>query len=327
MSAVTVVLALLAALANASASVLQRRAAADEPDGGRGARQALRLLAHLLRRPFWLAGASLLAVSTVLQAGALAVGGLALVQPLLASELLFTLLVGSVVFGHAPDRRTWSAFVALALGLALFLAAAAPSEGRETALSGRWSVTGVVLLAVVAALTAAGVAVSGAPRAGLLGLASAVCFAGTAALMKEVMGRLQDGLGRLPTQWPLYATVALGVVGFLLLQGALRAGTLAVSQPALTLGDALTSVVLGWVLFEERIGLGGRVLPEVIGVLLIGAGTLGLARAPSVSGAWDRARPVRRSAAGDAGTSGNSGARGDSGSTRNSGTQRGAVRR
>lgn len=130
MSAVTVVLALLAALANASASVLQRRAATDEPDGGRGARQALRLLARLLRRPYWLAGAALLAVSTGLQAAALAVGGLAVVQPLLASELLFTLLVGGVVFGHAPDRRTWCAFVALALGLALFLAAAAPSEGR-----------------------------------------------------------------------------------------------------------------------------------------------------------------------------------------------------
>ncbi|WP_435854714.1 hypothetical protein [Streptomyces longwoodensis] len=144
--------------------------------------------------------------------------------------------------------------------------------------------------------------------------------------MKEVLGRLRDGLGRLPTQWPLYAAVALGVVGFLLLQGALRAGTLAVSQPALTLGDALTSVALGWVLFEERIGLGGRVLPVVIGVLLIGAGTLGLARAPSVSGAWDRARPGRRSA-GDAGPSGNSGAHGGPGNTRNSGTRRGAVRR
>ncbi|WP_330343849.1 DMT family transporter [Streptomyces longwoodensis] len=330
MSAVTVVLALLAALANASASVLQRRAATDEPDGGRGARQALRLLARLLRRPYWLAGAALLAVSTGLQAAALAAGGLALVQPLLASELLFTLLVGGVVFGHAPDRRTWCAFVALALGLALFLAAAAPSEGRGTALSGRWPVTGVVLLAVVAALTAAGSAVRGAPRAGLLGLASAVCFAGTAALMKEVMGRLQDGFGRLPAQWPLYATVALGVVSFLLLQGALRAGTLAVSQPALTLGDALTSVALGCVLFEERIGLGGRVLPEVIGVLLIGAGTLGLARAPSISGAWDRARPGRGAVPGTSGASGSAGnfaGAEDSGSSGKSGPQRGAARR
>ncbi|MEU2880846.1 hypothetical protein ABZ651_32535, partial [Streptomyces sp. NPDC007070] len=98
MSALTIVLALLAALSNASASVLQRRAATDESDPGSGARQALRWLVRVLRRPYWLAGAGLLALSTVLQAAALAVGSLSVVQPLMASELLFTLAVGSVVF-------------------------------------------------------------------------------------------------------------------------------------------------------------------------------------------------------------------------------------
>ncbi|GAA2473446.1 DMT family transporter [Streptomyces longisporus] len=289
----TVVLALLAALSNASASVLQRRAATDEPEGGTGLRQAVRWLGHVLRRPHWLAGTTLLALSTVLQAAALGTGGLSLVQPLLAAELLFTLVVGSVVFHRRPDIRTWLAFAALAAGLAMFLAAAAPASGRSTASAGRWLPLAGVLPAAVAGLAVAARAVRGAPRAALLGLASAISFAATAALLKEVTGSVQNGLGAVFTTWHPYATAATGVVGFLLLQSAFRAGTLAASQPTLTVGDALTSVALGWFLFGEQIELGVRIAPEVVGVVLMGAGSIGLARAPSVAGGWDTASGAR----------------------------------
>ncbi|MFF0464842.1 DMT family transporter [Streptomyces mexicanus] len=293
MNALTVVLALLAALCNASASVLQRRAATDEAESGSGARQAVRWLGRVLRRPYWLAGAGLLGLSTVLQAAALAVGSLALVQPLLASELLFTLAVGSLVFHRRPDGRTWAAFAALAVGLALFLGAASPSEGRSTAEPAAWLAVGAALLGLLAVVLVASRLVRGAPRAALLGLASAVSFAATAALMKESMGRLQQGVTVLLSDWPVYATLVVGALSFLLLQSAFRAGSLTASQPALTLGDALTSVALGWVLFQEYIGLGVRVLPEAIGVALIGAGSIGLAGATATDGGWDTA-PDRR---------------------------------
>ncbi|MFI2376202.1 DMT family transporter [Streptomyces sp. NPDC018964] len=284
-----VVLALLAALSNAAASVLQRRAAADEPEGGAGVRQAVRWLGRVLRRRYWVAGAGMLALSTVLQAAALGVGSLALVQPLMAAELLFTLVVGSVVFHRRPDRRTWLAFVALAAGLAAFLTSVAPAAGRSTASAERWTVAAGAVLGAVVTLVVTARAVRGAPRAGLLGLASAVSFSLTAALLKEVTGRIPDGVGAVLGTWPVYATAAAGAVAFLLLQSAFRAGTLAASQPALTLGDALTSVALGWALFAEQITLGVRVVPAAIGVALMGAGTAGLARAPSVSGHWDAA--------------------------------------
>lgn len=297
-----VVLALLAALANAAASVLQRRAAADEPEGGAGVRQAVRWLGHLLRRPYWVWGAAMLALTTVLQAAALSLGSLALVQPLMAAELLFTLVVGSVVFHRRPDRRTWMAFAALAAGLAAFLTSVAPTAGRDTASAEQWLLSSAAVLGAVLVLVATARAVRGAPRAALLGLASAVSFSLTAALLKEVTGRFPDGPAAVLATWPLYATAAAGVLAFLLLQSAFRAGTLAASQPALTLGDALTSVALGWALFGEQITLGVRVVPAVIGVVLMGAGAAGLARAPSVSGDWDTAsrrpdshspRPVR----------------------------------
>ncbi|WP_063827541.1 DMT family transporter [Streptomyces qaidamensis] len=289
----TVVLALLAALCNASASVLQRRAAADGTEGATGAREALRWLGQALRQPYWVAGAVLLALTTVLQAAALRLGSLALVQPLMAAELLFTLVVGSVIFRRRPDTGTCLAFVALAAGLALFLTAAAPAAGRSTAYPERWLPAAVGVLGVVLGLTVAARPLRGASRAALLGLASAVCFAATAALLKETTDRLRHGVGALLAAWPAYATVAAGVVAFLLLQGALRAGTLAASQPALTLGDALTSVTLGWVLFGERIALGARVVPELIGVVLMGAGSVGLARTLANTGTWDTRTEVR----------------------------------
>ncbi|MGW2464597.1 DMT family transporter [Streptomyces sp. NPDC001761] len=291
MMALTVLLALLAALSNASASVLQRRAAVQEEPDQEGRASVLRRFAHLLRRPSWLAGAGLLGLSSLLQAGALAVGSLSLVQPLLTAELLFTLAVGSVVFRRRPEARTWLAFVALAGGLALFLLAAAPSAGRPTARPGDWLLGGGGALGVVVLLVLLARPARGASRAALLGLASAVSFATTAALLKEAVGRLGQGPAEMFGHWSLYATGVAGLVAFLLLQGALGAGSLTASQPALTLGDALTSVVLGWVLFGESIHLGLSLLPEAIGVALIGAGSIGLVHSPSVGGEWDATDP------------------------------------
>ncbi|RRQ80701.1 DMT family transporter [Streptomyces griseofuscus] len=288
MLALPVGLALCSALANAASSVLQRRAAAvDTPaePGGPGA--LLRGLRRLLRRPDWLAGVALLMLSAVMQGWALAVGSLSLVQPLLATELLFTLIVGGLVFRRRPGGRTWLAFVALAVGLALFLLSAAPRPGRDDATSRAWLMAGGVACAVVLLLVLAARTVRGPARAALLGLASAVSFATTAALLKESVGRLRLGPGVMFSHWSPYATAAVGLVAFLLLQSALGAGSLAASQPALTLGDALTSVALGWALFEESVQLGLRMIPEAIGIVLIGAGSIGLANTLSAERGWD----------------------------------------
>ncbi|WP_167396650.1 DMT family transporter [Streptomyces antioxidans] len=294
MNALTVVLALLSALGNGAASVLQRRAAMDqvrEERGDGGPLRNLLRLARLLRRPFWLAGLAAMVVSAVAQVGALAVGRLSVVQPLLVSELLFTLVVGSLVFRHRPDGRTWLSFVMLAAGLALFLVAADPSSGSPAARNGRWMPVGVVVALAAGALIAVARLLRGAPRAVALGCATAACFACTAALIKELTGRFPGGVVAVFTGWPLYAVCAVGLLSFLLLQSTLRAGTLAASQPALTLGDALVSIALGWVLFGERIELGLRIVPEVAGILLMAAGIVGLTRSPAMSGGWDQAVP------------------------------------
>ncbi|MEU6609864.1 DMT family transporter [Streptomyces shenzhenensis] len=290
MNVLTVVTALLSALFNAATSVLQRRAAV-QPYAvpGRGAEAAPARLARLLSHPYWWAGAAAMLLSAVFQVIALDAGELSVVQPLLATELLFTLLIGAAVFRHWPGAGTWRPFVMLAGGLALFLLSAAPSRGGDRAGDWRWLVVGGGLACCVAALLAAALRVRGPLRAATLGTATAACFAVTAALIKEVTGRFPYGPTTVLTTWHTYAGAATGLLSVLLLQWTLRAGTLAVSQPALTLGDALISVALGGLLFGERIALGWRLLPEAVGVVLMAVGIVGLTRSPVVSGSgsWD----------------------------------------
>ncbi|MFF2327198.1 MULTISPECIES: DMT family transporter [unclassified Streptomyces] len=292
MNALAVTLALLAALANGAASVLQRRAAMEQVEfetaGGRpDVRQAARRLTQLVRRPFWLAGASALGMSAALQACALAVGSLSVVQTLMVSELLFTLLLGTAVFHHQPGGRTWMSFLTLAVGLALFLAAAGPSVGEATGRAGTWLVVGACAATAVGALTLLARVLGGATSAAALGCGTAISFACTAALIKEVTGRIPEGVAVVLTTGYLYAMCCAGLLSLLLLQSTLRAGTLAASQPALTLGDALVSVVLGTALFGERIGLGAHLLPTVLGACLIAAGTVGLSVSRAAAGHWD----------------------------------------
>ncbi|MFE3636677.1 DMT family transporter [Streptomyces sp. NPDC059168] len=303
MNVLTVITALLSALSNGAASVLQRRAAVEPDDvSGHGARAAAARLSGLLRRPYWWAGALAMSASAVFQVIALDSGQLSLVQPLLASELLFTLLIGAVVFRRRPTAGTWRSFVMLACGLAIFLLSASPAPGDDQASDWDWLAVGGGLACSVAVLLAAARRMRGPLQAATLGTATAACFAVTAALIKEVTARFPAGVTAVLTTWHTYAAAVTGLLSVLLLQWALRAGTLAASQPALTLGDALISVVLGGLLFGESIALGWRMLPEIAGVLLMALGIIGLTRSPVMSAgrSWDTAEPESARAPRDA---------------------------
>ena len=54
------------------------------------------------------------------------------------------------------------------------------------------------------------------------------------------------------TDWPVYALVAGGAAGIILVQVALHVGPLSVSQPLLVIVDPCVSVILSIWLFQER---------------------------------------------------------------------------
>ena len=81
------------------------------------------------------------------------------------------------------------------------------------------------------------------------------------------------GLPGLLTHWPLYAMIATGVLGTVLLQGAYAVGPLAASQATLLIVDPLASIALGIELFHEQLNTGaGYVLGAVASLAVLGVG-------------------------------------------------------
>lgn len=274
----SVLLAVLAATSNALASVLQRKANRDEvADNGSG----LRSIVHLLRRPLWLAGLAAVIASFGLQAGALASGELALVQPLLALELPLTIVLASWMFSRRLPRRNWLDILAMSGGLALLLLALLPQGGdprHPGAVAWLAGAGGAGLLVLL--LLGAARAATGSRRAALLGMASGVSFALTALFMSAA---LAGGLAGIFTRWQTYLVAVSGLVAMLLLQEALQAGSLVAVQPGVTLVDPVVAILLGVLLFHEQVRTGWWVLPEVAGAVAIGWGTLQLSRSSVVA--------------------------------------------
>ncbi|GAB3135945.1 DMT family transporter [Microbispora hainanensis] len=272
---IAVVLALLAAAANAVASVLQRRAARNAP-----ADEAFRigLMWDLMRRPTWLGGIGALIAGFLLQAAALTSGGLALVQPLLVAELPITMLVGGWMFQVRVTPQTWLAVGALTVGLAGFLVSASPTPGDRLPGPLTWVVSAGVTAGLLACCVAAAIVCGGPARAVLLGVAAGLGFAYTAVLMKRTVEELPADPRTLAGSWSLWAMVAAGLCSLFLLQNALHSGPLVAVQPALTVTDPVASTAYGVAMFGEDIRTGPWVVPELTGMALIAYGSVLLSR-------------------------------------------------
>ncbi|MFC9326801.1 DMT family transporter [Kitasatospora sp. NPDC057015] len=274
-----VAFALLAAASNATATVLQRKAAATVP---LSAGFRLRLIVELLHRPVWLAGFGAIVLAACFQALALSEGALSLVQPLFVLELPMAMLIAGVVLGRRLTRGSWLAVLAVVAGLGVALAAADPQGGITQPPDGRWAVavgccTGAVALLVLVARRHP----PGRLRAGALAAGAAIGNALTAALMKAATHAWQsDGVAGFFEAWQTYGFALAGAGAVFLLENAMQSGPLVASQPALTLTDALVSLVLGVALYEETVRTGWWLVPEIAGALAILAGAVVLARTP-----------------------------------------------
>jgi hypothetical protein len=117
---------------------------------------------------------------------------------------------------------------------------------------------------------------SPARRAALFGAATAVVWSVDAAFVKQAVDVLAHG-GPLAllTGWPLYAVIATGVLGTILLQAAYAAGPLAASQATLLIVDPLASIALGVELFNEHLSAGpGYVAGAVASLAALGIGVV-----------------------------------------------------
>lgn len=276
---IPIVFALLAAASNALSSVLQRRAARVVAPG-----EAFRigLVWGLARNGSWLGGIGAMIAGFLFQAAALSVGGLSLVQPILVTELPFTMILLALFFRIRLGRRSWLAIGALTAGLATLLAAAGPAQGRRYPDQIEWAIAAIVTVGLIGYLLSCSRLARSGVRAAVLGVASGLGFSFTAALMKEATRALPHGPAAALTSWSVYAMVVAGVASLLLLQDALHSGSLVAVQPGLNVADPVASIAYGVGLFGEEIRLGAWSVLEVLGVGLLLFGSARLAQSPLV---------------------------------------------
>lgn len=284
----------IAALCNAAASVLQRRASRGEPES---AEFSVRIIGDLLRRPAWLLGVLAMVTGFVLHAVSISVSRIALVQPILIAELPFTLVMASWAFRLRIPRRDWLAVLLSSAGLAAFLGCLTPAGGDPARVPPAvWALAGGATVAAIVILVTAGYRGRREHRAVFLSIATGATFGLNSALIAGVGASVSGGTN-LFACWQTYAVAVVGPAGFYLLQNALAAGNLVASQPGFTLTNPLVSVVWGLAVFGEQARGGPWLAGTVIGALLIGVGTVTLARSdllnPETAPATDPGRGPR----------------------------------
>jgi hypothetical protein len=270
-----VVLMIVAAGLNGSASVLQRKAARDEPDSRAF---SLAMFLDLVRRPSWLLGILAMLSGFVLHGVSISLSQIALVQPLLVTELPFTLILASLVFHLQIPARDWSAVGMQTVGLAAFVTCLAPMGGDPGAVSALgWVVGTGATAAAVLLLFILGYRGRREHRAALLGVATGAAFGLNSSLIAGVGAAVSHGVGMFAT-WQTYAVAVVGPLSFFLLQNALGAGNLVACQPGFTLTNPLVSVAWGLAVFGERGRTGSFLIGTITGAVLIAAGSILLAR-------------------------------------------------
>jgi drug/metabolite transporter (DMT)-like permease len=283
---------LAAALLFALGTVLQQKAGLDEPSDGASSS----LLLRMARRPVWLMGIASDALGFIAQAAALGIGRLAVVQPLLVSSVVFALPLGARLTGQRVRRIDVGAAFLVLGALVAFLAIADPSGGRDDAPLEDWLIAGAACTLVCAALVLLGRRGSPPRRAALLGIATGILFALSAALTKALVDELDDGLLDVIAGWHLYALIAVGYVSMTLNQLALNTGALAPAVATSMAFDPITSVILGVTLFEESLHtttLGALATLAALGGALVGMAILTRSQAQSTPAAAPASRAPR----------------------------------
>ncbi|GGY75932.1 hypothetical protein GCM10010300_19530 [Streptomyces olivaceoviridis] len=245
---------------------------------------SFRLLLDLMRIPRWLGGLGLMVAGMVLGAIALGKGEISLVEPLLATNLLFALALSRHQTGQPLGRQGWAGLLLLAGGVSAFIVAGEPRGGTAVTDPLRhWLIIGAVVGAALVLTTFAKRSrLSWGPV--LLALAAGLLYGVQDALTRVSGTRFSDGgLTELFTGWQPYGVVACGVTGLVLVQSAFETAPLRMSLPALTAAEPLAGILCGVGFMGDRLRTDtGALAGEAAGLAAVVAGIVLLGLHPAM---------------------------------------------
>jgi len=275
-------LTLLAALLIGTGFVLQQHAAQREPDSRF---LSLRLIADLLREPRWRVGIACMVCGQILAAWSIGNLSLGFVEPLLTTNLVFALVLAVPI--AKASLRFWEIFGAAVLctGVALLSAArSAKPIGLSFGSVSHWPAAAVIA-AIAFAAVQAGRRNPGRLRAMLTGTGAGLVFGIQDALTRQALEILgSSGVGATFTTWAPYALVGAGATGIWLMQSAFSAGPLQLSLPAISAGEPVVGILLGVLVFGDRIQVSpGELALQAGGIFALIVGVIMVGRAPALS--------------------------------------------
>jgi drug/metabolite transporter (DMT)-like permease len=246
-------LALIAALCFALAAALQQRGQFALARAGRAVK-GLAGLFRLLAVPAWLLGTLALLCGYGAQGAALDRGKLIVVQPLLVTTIVFALPLGVWLTSQHVARTQVLGSVVVVVGLALFVLVGDPDAGVDNASTQSFVITVLVISAIVAALLL-WLHTKSAPalRAAVLGVCAGLLYGLSATFSKPVINDLHVSLAEAAGDWRTWALLGFGFIAFLIQQLSLATGQLAPAVAAVSVSNPAVSVILGIVLFEEKL--------------------------------------------------------------------------
>jgi drug/metabolite transporter (DMT)-like permease len=261
--------------------VLQQHAAQQAP---RSEILSYRLLLTLMRQREWLLGILFMIGGQVLSAMALSAGRISLVEPLLATNLLFAMGLARTITRQTLGRSGWGGVLLLGTGVTVFIVSGQPTGGgTEAGALGHWLVfgvvagTGLLLVSIARRLPLF-------EEATLLALAAGLLYGLQDALTRTTGQRFErGGVTLVLHSWQTYTVVAIGVVGLILVQSAFESAPLRMSLPALTAAQPLAGIACGVGFLGDRLRLTpGALAWEAVGLACIVLGVIIIGRHPAL---------------------------------------------
>ena len=289
---IAALLAVAAALMIGIGDVLEQRSAQQVTDKPVG---TVALFRRLLRDRRWWTGSLVAAAGFGLQAAALGLGSVVLVQALSVTSLLFALVISAIVNHRRITRWQGIWAVLLVAAVAVVVTVGNPQAGSPRGSLRTWAVVAAVMgpgliLCVIGARK-----FSGSVSAMLLGVMSGSLWGLFTVLTKGVVDQLGHGFLPLLRTPELYVWAVLGIAATAWEQSAFRAGPLTASLPAVTVAEPIVGSVLGVTVLGETLNtnaVGMVALGVSVAVMIAATVALAYSQAAGTPAADESPRPT-----------------------------------